>query len=271
MEHAKPMVVAMYQGRAEDGNLQSNVQKIKNKMLEAKKMAADVIVFPELFTTGYNVSQDCTRELAETRDGGTFIELSKSAKEMDIAVLYGYPELVETEPVVYYNSVQFIDKDGISLANYRKTHPWIEEHNVEGAFKPGESFSPAFDFCGVKIGLLICFDVEFCETVRTLALQGAEVILVPTAFRAEYDIRFVSEVMVASRACENRVHVAYVNHCGGDFGGLSRCCGPLGNTLVSAGIDDEGIFLAQIDTYSKETHSTFYSYFPHRRPELYKS
>lgn len=179
------ILVAMYQGCAEDGNLQSNVRKIKDKVLEAKKLAADVIVFPELFTTGYNLSHDCMRELAEMKDGRTFMELSKSAREIGIAILYGYPELVENDGVVYYNSAQFIDKDGKSRANYRKTHPWIEK-NVEGAFKPGESFSPVFDFCGVKIGLLICFDVEFSEAVLTLALQGAEVILVPTAIGTKY-------------------------------------------------------------------------------------
>lgn len=139
----KPMALAMFQGGAEAGNLQANVQKMRTKMLQAKKMGADVIVFPELFTTGYRVSHDCMRELAQKKDGKTFLELSQCAREMDIAVLYGYPELVETPPEeekVYYNSAQFIDKGGKSLANYQKTHPWIEEDNVEGAFKAGESF-----------------------------------------------------------------------------------------------------------------------------------
>lgn len=268
----KSITVAMFQGCAEDGNLQSNVQKIKNKMVEAKKMSVDVIVFPELYATGYNISYDCMRELAEKSSGRTFMELSQCAKEVGIAVLYGYAELVEepAEEKVYYNSIQFIDKDGKSLANYRKTHPWVEEHNIEGAFKAGESFSLVFDFCGVKIGLLICFDVEFCEAVRTLALQGAEVILVPTACTAEYNIRFRSEVLLPCRAFENRIHVAYVNHCGGKFSGMSCCCGPLGNTLVSAGTEEEGIFLAQIDTCIKGTSYDNYSYIAHRRPDLYR-
>lgn len=124
----------------------------------------------------------------------------------------------------------------------------------------------------MKIGLLICFDVEFCETVRTLALQGAQVILVPTACPDEFEydnMRFISEVIVAARAFENRVHVAYVNHSGGKFGGLSRCCGPLGNSLVSAGIEEEGIFLAQIEC--TEDTSNNYCYLSHRRPDLYKN
>ena len=270
-----PTVIAMFQGYAESANLEANVQKMKVKMLEGKKMGADVIVFPELFTTGYTLSQDCMKELAEKKDGKTFLELSQHARETDIAVLYGYPELVEipsgnSKEKIYYNSAQFIDKSGKSLANYHKTHPWIEEDNVEGAFRAGESFSPVFEFCGVKIGLLICFDVEFCEAVRTLALQGAEVILVPTACNDSYDnMRIISEVIVAVRALENRVHVAYVNHCGGKFGGLSRCCGPVGNTLVSAGIEEEGIFLAQIDPRSVNEPNN-YSYLNHRRPDLYR-
>lgn len=108
--------------------------------------------------------------------------------------------------------------------------------------------------------------MEFCEAVRTLALQGAEVIFVPTASTLHIN----SEVIVAARALENRIHVVYVNHCGGKFDGLSRCCGPLGNTLASAGIEEEGIFLALIDPHVI-IESPNYSYLNHRRPDLYRN
>jgi predicted amidohydrolase len=272
----KPVALAIFQGCAEDGNVRANLQKMKTKMVEAKKMGAEILVFPELFTTGYCVSQNCIRELAEKKDGTTFLKLSERARETGVAILYGYPELVESGAggqKVYYNSVQFIDGNGRSLANYRKTHLWIEEDAVEGAFKAGEGFSPVFEYRGLKIGLLICYDVEFSEAVRTLALEGAEVVLVPTACCDKY-IRIMCEVLIPARAVENRIHVAYVNHCGGMFVGLSRCCGPLGNALISAGFKEEGISMAQIDVDSAagdRGSNNNYNYLNRRRPDLYKA
>lgn len=264
-ESKVPLTVALFQGEAVLGDLQANLEKMKRQMKEAKTMGADLIVFPELFTTGYRLSADQMKEKAESKGGQTFLELSACAREMDIAVLYGYPELEENSgSKAHYNSVQFIDKDGTPLQNYRKTHLWIDHYNTEAVFTPGEALGNVFEFRGVKIGLLICFDVEFPETVRSLALRGAELILVPTASLVEYNIRVISQVMVASRAFENGVYVAYVNHCGGTFGGLSRCCGPNGATLASAETE-EGILMATVTEIKEASY-----YLTNRRPSLYK-
>ena len=99
-------------------------------MVEAKKKGADVLVFPELFTTGYFLSHDLMKELAEERSGYTFCELSQRSKDTGVAVLYGYPEVDQIERR-YYISAQFVDKQGQSLANYRKTHLWIEKNNLK--------------------------------------------------------------------------------------------------------------------------------------------
>lgn len=195
-------------------------------------------------------------------------QLSHHASETGIAVLYGYPE-VETsdDRSKVYNSAQFIDKGGASLANYRKTHLWIGHTNTEAVFTLGESFQ-VFEFLGMKIGLLICSDVEFPEAVRTLTLRGAQVVLVPTACATENDSRFISETVVVSRAYENEVYVAYVNYngCGSVFGGCTHCCGPDGKTVVSVGLEEEGILLAQIDTRQPKK----IGHLAKRRPEIYK-
>ena len=261
-------VVALFQGPAKPGDREGNVLKMKLKMEEAKKMGADLIVFPELFTVGYKVSSDCMTELAEDRSGGTFQQLSLHARETGIAVLYGYPEVETSDREKVYNSAQFVDKEGVSLANYRKTHLWISETSTtEAVFTPGESFY-VFEFLGMKIGLLICFDVEFPEAVRTLALRGAQVVLVPTACDTENSFRIITQAMVASRAHENEVYVAYVNYNGdgGVFGGHTLCCGPDGETVVSTGPQEETILLAQIDT----RHPKKINYLSKRRPEIYK-
>lgn len=235
----KPVTVAMYQGAcAKLGKVQKNLEKMKQQMVLAKKMGADVIVFPELFTSGYMLSNDRMKELAEVKNGKSFLDLSDYAKENEIGVLYGYPELNEANGHVY-NSAQFIDKNGASLSNYQKTHLWIDSTNVEKVFTAGETFAEIFEFCGMKVGLLICYDVEFCEAVRILALRGAEAVLVPTACPEHYFMDF----LIASRAYENSIYVVYVNHCGGGFAGKSVCCGPMGRALYVWEPRRKGFFL----------------------------
>lgn len=256
----KSMTVAMYQGPCELGDVQRNLDNMKQQMASAKAMGADVIAFPELFTCGYMLSNDRMRELAERKDGKSFMELSHSARNIDIGVLYGYCELDETNGHIY-DSAQFIDKSGVSLSNYRKTHLWLSSTDVERVFTPGIDFTEPFEFCGMKVGLLICYDLDFCEAVRIVALRGAEIIMVPTACSDKYCLNFLS----ASRAYENGIYVVYVNHCGDGFSGKSVCCCPEGKIVAHAEAKKEGIFLATLPQVTPRLP-------PHlddRRPELY--
>lgn len=123
---------------------------------------------------------------------------------------------------------------------------------------------------GIKIGILICYDVEFPEAVRALALAGAELIAVPTALIRPFDI--VARTLVPARAFENQVYVAYAGMCGreGDQGycGLSCIVGPDGQALARAGTGPALLF-ADIDpaAISRGRQST--PYFCDRHPELY--
>jgi len=108
-------------------------------------------------------------------------------------------------------------------------------------FNAGDTFSPLFDYKGWKIGLLICYDVEFPETVRHHALAGAELVLIPTALMNPWD--FVANDVTRVRAAENQLYVAYANYCGVEnslnYAGKSCIAGPEGNTLANAGNDEE--------------------------------
>ena len=210
----------------------------------------------------YMLSNEQMKELAERKDGKIFLELSQCARSNDIGILYGYPELDEVSGLnVYYNSIQFIDKCGRPLANYRKIHLWIDSTNVERMFTPGEKFE-VVEFCGMKMGLLICYDVEICEAVRILALRGVETVLVPTACPYQP----FQDFLIPSRAFENGVYVAYVNHGGGTFAGKSVCSDSDGNILVCTEAKEEGIFLVAVKRKSKKTQS----HLNDRRPDLYK-
>ena len=197
------VVVALYQACCTPGDVSANLAVMKEQMRRASLVGASLIIFPETFTTGYYLPKGPTefKQLAEPQDGPSFKELAATTKQFGIAVIYGYPELVSNgESAVYYNSCQFVDECGVSLANYRKTHLWpLLDKEI---FTQGEEFAKVVDFRGLKIGLLICYDVEFPENVRHLTLQGANFIAVPTA--VEHPYSHVTN-MVAVRAMENQV------------------------------------------------------------------
>jgi predicted amidohydrolase len=164
--------------------------------------------------------------------------------------------------------VQLIDAKGNTLANYRKTHLYGDLDRA--MFSPGETALPIFELNGWRLGLLICYDVEFPENTRDLALAGADVILVPTANMEPYD--FVADVTVRARAYENQCYVAYANYCGSEgqihYCGLSSLCAPDGSRIALAG-RDELLILGTLDRQLLDDSRTLNPYFKDRRAELY--
>lgn len=258
-------LLALFQGIAINKDVKANLRKMRETTIKAKEAGANIIVFPELFLTGYYLKADDMKEAAQESNGAAFKELAALAVETGVAILYGYPERgVDTKGgPVYYNSAQLIDKNGQSILNHRKVHLWIDDDGWEKVFTPAEKFSDVIDFCGFKIGVLICFDIEFPESVRTLALRGANLILAPTAVSSNW-VGPLVEYIIPARAYENRVNVAYVNNAGHDFDGRSVCCGERGDTIVAAAGDGEEFLLANVVASGIESYHV-----RNRRPELY--
>jgi predicted amidohydrolase len=123
---------------------------------------------------------------------------------------------------------------------------------------------------GVRLGILICYDVEFPEAVRGLALHGADVVVVPTALMRPYE--FVPRVLIPARAYENSVCVAYANHCGREddleYPGESCIVGPDGALLARAG-DGEEMIRAELTPTMFTRARAFNSFLSDRRPGLY--
>ncbi len=236
----------------------------------ASKADACLIVFPELYTTGYFLPPDDMRTLAQHKNGQIFQQLSQWSKELSIGVVYGYPELDNTNgSPIYYNSAMFIDSEGHEIGNYRKQHLWVEYEPT--IFKPGND-NLIVTYKGIKIGVLICFDVEFPEAVRCLALEGVQLVIVPTALTVVGEWDRISGIIIPSRAFENNIFVAYINSSslqnGRQFLGHSCIYGPDGRPVVLAGKEDT-LMLATIDTRKCEQQRKGSCYYAARRPELY--
>ncbi|MDO9406699.1 MAG: carbon-nitrogen hydrolase family protein [Polaromonas sp.] len=199
---------------------------------QARTQGAEVLVCPEMSLTGYQIGPQRAAELAEPADGPLSQAVAAIAQRHGIAIVYGYPEHnAAGQP---YNTAQFIAADGQRTAHYRKTHLFGSIDRAQ--FSPGPQAPAVFEWNGWRLGLLICYDIEFPEPARTLALQGADAVLVPTANMIEFDE--VQRVLLPARALENRLFVAYANACGTEerttYGGLSLVCGPKGEVLEHA-------------------------------------
>lgn len=199
----------------------------------ARAQGADLLVCPEMSLTGYQIGAPAVAALAEPADGPLAQAVSTIARRHGIAIVCGFPE--HAAPGRPYNAALFIDADGRHLALYRKTHLFGEVDRA--LFSAGTLASAVFAWRGWRLGLLVCYDIEFPEPARCLALQGADLLLVPTANMIEYDE--VQRAMLPARARDNAVFIAYANACGqeGDttYGGLSTVCAPDGAVLAQAG------------------------------------
>ena len=230
------MRIAVWQCRPGPLDVEGNLARLETALGRAADRGADVLVTPEMFTTGYDIPPEDTHRLAEPPDGPTAQRIAGLTERTGVAVAYGYPERGAEGAV--YNAAQLIDA-GEAVLRHRKMH--LFEDLDRDRFTPGDAPVAVAGFRGRRAALLICYDVEFPEPVRAAALRGADVVLVPTANMAGFEV--VSTTLVPARAYENGVHVAYANYCGREGGqvyaGLSVVCGPGGTlgTLPAAGED----------------------------------
>lgn len=210
------------------------LERLEAAAAQASAAGAHVLITPEMVLTGYHRDPEWLRAVAQPADGPWRRAVGAIARRHGLALVYGYPEVAAAGQRPY-NAVQAVGPDGVPMANYRKTHLF---GTVDAArFTSGPQPPATFVYRGWCLGLLICYDVEFPEAVRLLALQGADAVLVPTANMPAFDE--VPQLLVPARACENRLYAAYANACGAEaglpYGGLSTVAGPDGRVLAQAG------------------------------------
>jgi predicted amidohydrolase len=259
------MKIALYQGPGRINDVEGAFTLMAEIAGRAKAAAADVLLLPEMYLSGYNIGPENARKQAISQTGPDMDRAARIARTNGIALVFGYPELVGDAVA---NAAILIGPDGGILLNYRKSHLF---GNLDRAmFKSvGDEFGLA-ELGGFKIGLLICYDIEFPEPARRLALAGADILLIPTAQMEPYEQ--VARHVIPARAYENQLYVAYANHSGDDDGldyiGLSSICGPDGAVLTAAGKGEELIY-ADADAAHQAKVRKADPLIHDRRPELY--
>lgn len=207
--------------------LEASLRKISGR-------GVDLVLLPELFMTGYNMGSNL-EAWAEASDGPFAKAVGDLAARYGTAIHYGYPERAgET----IYNAAQCIGPDRCRLGGHRKLilPPGFEADH----FSPGAGCA-LFTYRGLRIATLICFDIEFPEIARHAAVQGADLLLVPTALGSQWG--WVGRTMVPTRGFENGIFLAYANHSGSENGmsylGESFVSTPDGRELARAGAGEE--------------------------------
>ncbi len=235
------MKIGYFQWNPEFGNPEKNRELMADRLKAAE---ADIIVLPELSTSGYLFSnREEVENLSETIPGPSTDMFSALAQKTGTNFIFGIPEK-SAEGI--YNSAVLVGSEGVKGV-YRKVHLFFHEKEY---FLQGDSF-PLFEIGGVKIGILVCFDHMFAEAARTLALQGAQVICHPSNLvLPEY-----GQLTTRVRALENRVYWVLANRTGtetrGDkhltYTGESQIVAPGGNIIHRGTPGEEELFITTID------------------------
>ncbi|NDJ85066.1 MAG: carbon-nitrogen hydrolase family protein [Chloroflexi bacterium] len=190
----------------------------------ASQQKVDLIVFPELATSGYELGVGFT-EVAQRVPGPAINLMAQRAAEYGVYIGFGLVTKEKVESVIF-NSAVLVGPDGELVGHYNKVHLRGEERM---AFREGYRF-PVFETEIGNIGLMVGWDLAFPEVSRSLALEGAEILCAITNWEAGHMDEY--RTYVKSRAFENALFVAASNRVGEDvtlaFGGESMIVGPRG-------------------------------------------
>jgi len=251
------MKVELVQLAGRDGDTAYNLSRALDA-IAACQPDIQLMVFPETYLMGFP-SAESIAEVAEPLDGPTVQAVQRAAREREVAVVIG---VAEADAGRYYNTTLLITPEGIAL-RYRKTHLWASDR---GVFSPGDRYASCL-WNGIRVGLLICYDIEFPESARALAQLGAELILVTNGNMDPYGPTHRTAIM--ARAQENQAFAVMVNRVGaGDdglvFAGGSAVVDPFGRLLGEAG-RDECKFSVELDLRQLEAARRDYRYLDDRR------
>lgn len=255
--------VAVAQTAPRVGDVERNLVDIE-RIIAGLAGRSDVVVFPELFTTGYRREGMDHAALAEPLAGGPSVaRLARAAASAQLAVV---GTILEAAEGCIYDTAVVIGADGGLAGSYRKSHLYPAER---AHFAAGDSLE-VVDVGMTRIGLAICFEHAFPEIFTELAIRGAELIAIPSAVPIGY--AYLLELRTRARAQDNQVFVAAANLVGFDgateWCGTSMIVGPRGDVLASGG-STAGVIRADIDASDVAAERRQEPVLINRRPDLY--
>jgi len=269
-------VVAVCQLGLAVGEVESNRAAAVGAVVAAAGQGAELVVLPELCDSGYVFTGEAEARTLATRaaDSPTLREWQALAAGYRTTIAGGFCELGEDG--LLYNSAALIGPGGV-LAVYRKAHLWDAEKLV---FTPGDAPPPVVDLPFGRVGLMICYDLEFPEWVRLAALAGADLIAAPVnwpAMPVPADERPCDVVRVQADACVNGVFIAVADRCrverGVSWVGGTVIVGPDGYPLAGPATADEPAILVascELARARNKQVSAHNDVFADRRPLLYR-
>ncbi len=266
-------------------DLPSNADRAEAVVRQAAARGAQVVLVQELFATPYFcITQRPEHfDLAQPVEGHPLIaRFSALARELGVVLPCSY---FERAGQAFFNSVAMIDADGRVLGTYRKTHiPQGPGYEEKFYFSPGDTGYRVWDTAHGRIGVGICWDQWFPEAARAMALQGAEMLLYPTAIGSEpdqpdFDSQRHWEMAMRGHAAANILPLVASNRIGVEtapegreltFYGSSFIAGPDGSILAQADRVTEGAITATVDLDAVARLRATWGLFRDRRPETYR-
>ncbi|MBR7092345.1 MAG: carbon-nitrogen family hydrolase [Clostridia bacterium] len=248
------------------GRPEENFRAAEQLILQAAQRNPDVLVLPETWNTGF-FPREQLADLSDRDCEQVRLRIGALAAQLGVNIVAGSVSNVRNGRV--YNTACVFDRTGACIAQYDKAHLFTPM-GEQDYYTPGASLC-RFTLDGVPCGLIICYDVRFPEYIRTLALQGIQLLFVVSQWPKVRTAHL--RALTTARAIENQMFVACCNSCGtaGDtvYGGASAVIDPWGQTLALAG-ETQQILPTELDFSVVEQIRSAINVFRDRRPELYE-
>ncbi len=245
---------------------EKNIEKAISMIDNALSEGAEIIVLPEVFSTGF--CYDDMPGSAEYEGGSTLRKLSELTRDKGCIIISSIIEKISSDKGEKYFNLGFCIDNGVITGTYRKTHPFQKEKQY---FSPGDSILPIkLQSKELTIGLQICYELRFPEVSRKLSLMGSDMLVTVAEFpKPRSDLW---QTLVRARAIENQIPHIACNRTGSDpdksFFGSSMIVDASGELVRKAG-EEESILVYDIDTEKTSDVRKAITALDDRRPDLY--
>lgn len=261
---APGLVVAAWQADGPLRDVPAALVALDAAAADAAAQGVRLLVCPELTLTGYDIGPYAA-ELAEPAGGPMAQAVAAIAAAHGLAIAWSWPE---RDGATVHISAELVDRDGTVLARHRKAHLYGPDEAA--AYVPGDGHPVVASLDGFTVGLLVCYDIEFPEQVRLVALAGADLLVCPTALMEPYET--VSSLLVRARAYENQMAIVYANRAGTEnaltYCGSSCIVGADGTDLARAG-DEAALVVGTVTPVALADARRANTHLADRRPEVY--